>query len=128
MTRPAARCAGASPMGDALRRGAVEALRHLAQRQLAQRREVRVAEEVLERPGDLVLRVDLARLEPLDQVLHGEVEVHDLVGLLEEAVGHRLAHRDAGVARDELVERLEVLDVERADDVDAGAERSSTSW
>src|SRR5438067_12743762 len=48
---------------------AVEALRHLAQGKLTQRGEVRVLEEVLERPGDLVARVDLSLLQALLQVL-----------------------------------------------------------
>ena len=81
--------------------------------------QVLVLEEVLERPGDLVGRVDLAGAQPLEQVLDGEVEVHDLVGLLEEAVGDGLADRDAGGALDQVLEALEVLDVERADHVDA---------
>ena len=73
--------------------------------------------------GDLLRRIDLPGLEPLEQILDGQIEVHDLVGLLEEAVGDGLAHRHAGVARHQIVEALEVLDVERADDVDAGVEQ-----
>ncbi len=67
-------------------------------------------------------------LQALEQILDGEIEVHDLVGLLEEAVGHGLAHLHAGGPLDEIVEALEVLDVEGADDVDAGVEQLETSW
>ena len=47
---------------------------------------------------------------------------HDLVGLGQHAVGHRLAHAHAGELGDVVVERLEVLDVDRGEDVDAGVE------
>src|SRR5262249_3680419 len=84
--------------------------------------EVVVLEEVLERPGDLLGRIDLAGLEPLEQILDGEIEVDDLHGLLDEAIGDRLADRDAGGVLDHVLERFEVLDVERADHVDPGGE------
>ena len=71
---------------------AVHALGHLAQRQLPQGRQVLVLEEVLQRPGDLVGGVDLPGLQPLEQILDRQVQVDDLVGLLEEAVRHGLAH------------------------------------
>ena len=46
-----------------------------------------------------------------------------MIGVLQEAVGQRLAHLHLGVARDDVVEALEVLDIEGADDVDAGVEQ-----
>ena len=82
-----------------------------------------VLEEVLQRPGDLLGGVDLSGLQPLEQILDRQVQVDHLVGLLEEAVGDGLAHRHAGDALDQVVEALEVLDVEGADDVDAGVEQ-----
>ena len=78
----AARAAGA---------GAVQALGHLAQRQLAQGGQVVVHEEVLQRPGDLVGGVDLAALQPLQQILDRQVEVHDLIGLLRKLSGRSRA-------------------------------------
>ena len=92
---------------------ALDALGHLAQRELAQVGQVLLLEEVLERPGDLVGGVDLPRAQPLLQILDREIEVHDLVGLLEEAVRNRLADGDARRALDDVVQALEVLDVER---------------
>src|SRR5262249_35194071 len=71
---------------------------------------------------DLLRSVDLAGAQPLEQVFDGEVEVHDLVGLLEEAVGHGLADGHAGRALDQVVQALEVLHVEGGDDVDARGE------
>ena len=45
------------------------------------------------------------------------------VGLLEHAIGHGLAHSDAGNARDDVGEAFEMLDVERGPDVDAGRDQ-----
>ena len=42
---------------------------------------------------------------------------------LQHAVGHGLAHGDAGDARDDVGEAFEMLDVERRPDVDAGVEQ-----
>ena len=64
------------------------------------------------------LRVDLARLEPLLERLGREVDEHDLVGLVEDAVGEGLADADAGDLEDRVVEALEMLHVHRGDDVD----------
>ena len=59
----------------------VHRARDLAKRELAERREVLVGEEVRERGLDLVLAVDLPFTEPLAQVFGRDVQVHDLVGL-----------------------------------------------
>ena len=56
------------------------------------------------------------------QLVGRQVHQLDLVGPLEHGVRHRLAHDDAGDLRDEVVEALEVLDVERGVDVDAGVD------
>ena len=60
--------------------------------------------------------------QPLQQIVGRHVHQLDLVGLLEDGVGHGLAHGDAGDLRDDIVEALEVLDVERGVDVDAAVE------
>ena len=73
---------------------------------------------MLEGPGHLLGVVDLARLETVQKVFDGEVHRHDLVRLLEEGVGHRLAHHYAGRPLDQAVQGLEVLHIEGADDVD----------
>ena len=69
------------------------------------------------------LAVDLARLQARDQLVGRRVDEDDLVGAVEEGVGQRLLDADAGDAADHVVEALEVLDVERRPDVDAGAEQ-----
>ena len=118
-------------LGDGLRAQRVEhdrlpprldVLGHLAQRQLAQRGQPIGAEEVVERRLRALPRVHLARADPLLERLGGEVDEHDLVGRLEDAVGERLAHTDVRQLGDGVVEALEVLDVDRRDDVDPGRE------
>ena len=101
----------------------VDRLRRAAQRELAQREQVAPLEEVLGRALRLLGQVDLALREPLQQLLGRDVDELDLVGALEHGVGHRLAHLDAGDLRDDVVEALDVLDVERRVDVDAGVEQ-----
>ncbi len=51
------------------------------------------------------------------------VDELDLIGAAHHGVGHRLALGDAGDAGHDVVERLQVLDVERGDDVDPRLEQ-----
>ena len=101
----------------------LDVLGDLAQRELAQRREVvERGRSSASAASARSCRVDLARAQPLLQRLGREVDEHDLVGLVEDPVGERLAHADAGQLEDRVVEALEVLDVDGRDDVDAGVE------
>ena len=108
---------------SARRVAAIDQVGDLGQRDLAQPRQVRRREEVLERGVDPLGRVDLARVEPLDQVFDGDVDVDDLVGLGEHAVGNALLHPDVRHALDLVVEAFEMLDVHRCDDVNARVEQ-----
>ena len=92
-TRSATAC-WLSGSSDARRAPRLDVLGDLAQRELPQRREVVGPEEVLERDRRPLRRVDLAGPEPLLQLLRREVDEHDLVGLVEDPVGERLAHAD----------------------------------
>ena len=67
--------------------------------------------------------VDLALVQALDELVRRDVDQDDVGRLLKHAVGHGLSHDDAGNARDDVGEALEVLDVERRPDVDAGVEQ-----
>ena len=118
--RPRARDGVRLHLGEQL---VVDALGGPAQRELAQRRQVARREEVLERPLGLLRDVDLAFLQPLDQVVGRQVDELDRVGPVEDGIGHRLAHADAGDLRDDVVQALDVLDVERRVDVDAAVEQ-----
>ena len=101
----------------------VDALGGAAQGELAQRRQVLRLEEPLARPVGHVGHVDLALGEPLQKLLGRQVDQHDLVGLLEHAVGHGLAHLHPRDLLQDVVQPFEVLDVERGPHVDAGGEQ-----
>ena len=60
---------------------------------------------------------------PAADRLRGHVDEFELVGAADDVVGHGLALDGAGDPRDDVVERLEVLDVERGDHLDAGVEQ-----
>ena len=69
-----------------------------------------------------VRRIDLAGAEALLERLGREVDEHDLVGLVQDAVRERLADAHAGELGDLVVQALEVLHVHGRDDVDARRE------
>ena len=91
-----------------------------AQADLAQRGEVAGAEEVVQRGVHPVRGVHVAVLHALAQRLGGDVDELHLVGCVEDGVRHRLLDPHPGDLLDEVLDRLEVLDVHGADHVDAG--------
>ena len=101
----------------------VDPLRGAAQREFAQRGQVAGREIVADRALGLVRHIDLAVLQPLDQVVGRQVDQLDVVGPVDDRVRHRLAHADAGDPGDDVVQAFDVLDVERGVDVDAGGEQ-----
>jgi hypothetical protein len=101
----------------------VDPVRDPQQGELPQRREVADAEVVAEGDIDLVGGIDVAVRHASPQRLRRAVDQLDLVGGTNDGVGNRLALRDAGDALDDVVQRLQVLDVERRDDGDAGVEK-----
>ena len=72
---------------------------------------------------NLVGVIDLSFAQPLPEILGRDVEVHDLVRLSDDPVRDRLADRDAELALEHVVERLEMLHVHGGDDVDALVEQ-----
>ncbi len=103
----------------------LDVLGHLAQADLAQRRQVLDPEEVVQRRVDVLAGVDLAGAQTLDQGLGGEVDQHHFVGRAEHRVRHGLPHPHPGQLRHPVVERLEVLDVEGRVNVDPGRQHVS---
>ena len=93
------------------------------ERELAKRDEVPQPEETLQGVRGLVGHVHLALSEPLLQHVRREIHQLDLVGSLKHRVGHRLTDGDPGDLRDDVVQALEMLDVQRSPDVDAGGEQ-----
>ena len=119
---PSTRCSSRTGARLAHEPLGLDALGDLAQRDLAQRLEVLDPEEAVERGRHALGLVDLAGPQPLDQRRRRDVDEHDLVGGGEHGVGERLAHAHAGELGDLVVERLEVLDVDGREHVDAGGE------
>ena len=89
----------------------------LAQGQLTQRRQVALPEEVRERLLDFRGIVDLPLPQSRAERLDRHVDVDDFVGALEHPVGNRLANAHAGRRGNRVVQRLDVLDVDRGDDI-----------
>ena len=91
--------------------------------ELAQRREVARPEVVGERGIDPLGRVDVASREPVAQRDRGQVDELELVCPAHDLVGDRLLLLDTGDLLDDVVQRLDVLDVERPDDRDPRLEQ-----
>ena len=100
----------------------VDALRRRPQGELPQRDEVALPEEAAHRLAGLLGDVDLPVVESPDQIVGREIDQLDLRRLLEDRVGDGLADGDPGHPGDDVVQALEVLDVERRVDVDAGGQ------
>ena len=101
----------------------VHPLRGAPQRQLAQSRQVAGLEIMPHRPLGLRRDVDLALLQPLDQVFRSQIDQLDIVGPLDHRIRHGLADADTGDLRHHVVQAFDVLDVQRGIDVDAGGEQ-----
>ena len=91
----------------------IDTVGRAAQRQLAQRQQVALAEEVVGRALGLLRQVDLALFQPQQQLVGRQVDDDDLVGFVEHAVGHRLVHAHTGDAADDVVQAFQVLHVQR---------------
>ena len=100
----------------------VDALRHPQQGQLTQRREVADPEVVRQRGVDPLGGIDVAVDHPSAERLGRDVHDLDLVGTPDDLVRDRLLLLDPADLLHHVVEGLEVLDVDRRDDVDAGVE------
>ena len=101
----------------------LDAVRGAAQRELAQRHQVALAEEVARRALDLLGKVHLAGLEAGEQIVGGNVDQYHFVGIVEERVRNGFPDRDAGNSADDVVQALEMLDIERREDVDAARQQ-----
>ena len=78
---------------------------------------------MLKRSLGLLGYIDLALFQALDQIVGREVDELDRIGAVEHGVGHCLAHAHMGDLRDDVVQALDVLDVDRGVDVDAVTEQ-----
>ena len=103
--------------------GFVDAIGNPEERELPQCRQVAFAEVVPECGVDPLRCVDVAVRHPAPESLGSHVDQLDLVGRADPGVGHGLSLLDARDGLDDVVERLEVLDVHRRDHIDAGLEQ-----
>jgi hypothetical protein len=99
------------------------AVRQPQQRKLAQRSEIARTEVVRQGGIDLVRFVDVAVCHPSAQRLWCHVHQLDLFGGAHYRVRHGFALWHTGNRLHYIVERFEVLDVHRADHIDAGLEQ-----
>ena len=76
------------------------------------------SEIILLRPLGGVRQIDLAVLQPLQQVFRRQVHQLDIVGAVENGIGHRLAHPHMGDLGHHIVQAFDVLDIEGGIDVD----------
>ena len=89
-------------------RGRLDPVGDAPQRDLAQRHEVGLAEEPLDRVGRIGCEVDLAGPQPRQQVIRRQVDEFHLVGLVEHVVGQGLALLDPCRLHDQVIEALQV--------------------
>ncbi len=115
--------AGAALRGLRVAQVVVDAVGRGLHRQFAQRGQVRRREERLQRLPRLLGQVHLALLQAFDQFARRQIDQHDVAQPVEQRIGHGLADADAGDAVDHVVEAFQVLDVDRAVDIDAGVEQ-----
>ena len=100
----------------------IDRLRGTAQRQFAQGGQVGLGEKMGERPRRLCRDIDLAFLEPFDQLVGQYIDDLDLRGF-QNGIGHGFAHAHMGEGCDDVVQALYVLDIDRRIDVDTGVEQ-----
>ena len=97
----------------------IHAAGHEPERELAESGQVRLGEEAVERDAGALLAVDVAVAHPLPERVRAHVDELDLVRRGEHLVGDPLVDRSAGDGGDRVRDRVEMLDVAGADDVDA---------
>ncbi len=100
----------------------IDRLRGAAERQFAERGQVRLGKEMGERAARFLRHVDLAIAQPLDQFVGRNIDDLDL-GIFQNRIGHGFADADAGERRNDVVQAFDMLDVDRRIDVDPGAQQ-----
>ena len=110
-------------LGAILLQRAVDLVGEPEQSELAKRGEVAEPEVVRERGIDPRGGIDQPLGEPIAERLRCEVDDLDLVGRAKDRVRHGLALHDSGDLLDDIVERLDVLDVDGREHRDAGIQQ-----
>ena len=76
-----------------------------------------------DRPLGLLRNIDLAFVQAVDQIVGRQIDDLDVVCCFEDAVGYGLAHADARDSGNDVVQALDMLDVERRENIDAGRDQ-----
>ena len=63
--------------------------------------------------------IDFAFVQALAQIIRRQIDQHHFVSGIEERVGHRLAHLNAGHAADHVVQAFQMLHVNRCENINA---------
>ena len=100
----------------------IDALGGAAQSQLAQCRQVARRKIMAYRALGLLRHIDLTLAQTLDQIFGREIDDLDIVGLVEDAVRHSLAHPYPGDLGNDVVQALDMLDIKSRKYVDAGCD------
>ena len=119
-SRPGTRYGMRLHMGQQL---LVNPLCRAAKRELTKGRQVSGRKIVLDRPLRRVRHIDLAVMQPFDQVIGRQVDDLYIVGAIDDRIGNRFAYADTGDLGDDVVQAFDMLDVERRIDVDAAREQ-----
>src|ERR1700732_1192329 len=101
----------------------VDPLRRPAQRELPQGGKISGRKKMLDGTLRLIRYIDLALVQPCDQILGSKVDQFNVVGAIDDRIWHGLADSDIGDSGDDVVEAFDMLDVERRIYVHTGGER-----
>src|SRR6266481_7516744 len=112
-----------APEFGALTVPAIKNIRRLAQGHLPEPGQVLGREKVCQCGFNSFFGVDLAGLKPLEEIFRREVNVYDLVRLRDNLIGYALLNLNAGHVFDDVIERLEMLDVYGSNDVNPSAQQ-----
>ena len=96
---------------------AIEEVGTLTQGHLAQPSQVPFCKKVRHRRLHALRRIDFSRLQPIQKIFGGKVDVHDLVRLRDYFIWDPFFDPDAGRVFDNIIERLQMLNVNGADDI-----------
>ena len=116
--------AGGPRTGDGVSTHVIDHLRvdpfgGATQRQFAQSGQIAGSEEVVDGQSGLFGHIDLAFVQALDQLVRGQIDQFDLIGLGQNLIGQGFADLDAGNLLDDVVQAFQMLDVQGGEHVDA---------
>ena len=98
---------------------ALDAIGGPPQREFAQRHQIALAEEIVGGALDLLRQIDLAGPQAFQQFVGGDIDQDHLFGIVEDGIRHGLPYAHIGDAAHHVVEALQMLNIQRRENVDA---------